>query len=155
MICAARSGHNRAAIGNRGKMRVPSWARVLVMAFAVTALRAGDAAAQSIVEPSPARGHALAVRLCKACHVVEGSDAEAVPAGLPTLRAIANRVGQSSQRVRTALIQPFHPMPDMQLTNDEILELLAYLESLRTNPQVPRLIEPGGRLIKPIVPPRS
>lgn len=134
---------------------VRSSMRLLLMALAAMVVGVGDAAAQSIVEPSPDRGYALAFRLCKGCHLVEGSNAEVVPAGVPPLRAIANRAGQSSQRIRNALIQPFHPMPDLQLTNDEILELLAYLESLRTNPDVPSLLEPGGRLLKPVLPPRT
>lgn len=143
-----------AAWRNELLMRLPSSFRMLIV-LALCALGASSVAAQSIVEPSPERGHSLALRLCKGCHLVEGSDAEAVPVGPPSLRAIANRPGQSSQRIRNAIIQPYHPMPDLQLTNDEILELLAYLETQRTNPQVPRLIEPGGRLIKPVRPPRS
>lgn len=127
----------------------------LFVALAFLAAGASAAQAQSITEPSPERGHVLADRLCKGCHLVEGSSVGSVPVGPPSLRAIANQPGQSGQRIRNALIQPFHPMPDLQLSNDEILELLAYLESMRTNPQVPRLIEPEGRLIKPVLPPRT
>lgn len=128
---------------------------MLLIVQAFLAIGASGAQAQSITEPSPERGHALADRLCNGCHVVEGSSVGSVPVGPPSLRAIANQPGQSSQRIRNALIQPFHPMPDLQLSNDEILELLAHFESMRTNPQVPRLLEPGGRLIKPVRPPRS
>jgi hypothetical protein len=39
---------------------------------------------------------------------------------------------------------PHMPMPDAQLTRDEIQNILAYLETLRTNPDVPPLIAPGS-----------
>jgi hypothetical protein len=35
-------------------------------------------------------------------------------------------------------------MLDNQLTRDEIQDILAYLERLRTNPDVPPLVAPGS-----------
>jgi hypothetical protein len=34
-------------------------------------------------------------------------------------------------------------MPDMQLTNDEILDVIAYLETLRTDKAAPPLLPPS------------
>lgn len=94
-------------------------------------------------EPSAARGHQLAVRLCANCHLVDESGKSA-PEGVGSFRAIANRSGQSADRISNVLMLPHIPMPDAQLTRDEIQNILAYLETLRTNPDVPPLIVPGS-----------
>jgi len=39
---------------------------------------------------------------------------------------------------------PHMPMPDAQLTVEEIQSILAYLETMRTSPDVPPLFVPGG-----------
>lgn len=113
---------------------------LLAMALAV----AGPAAAQSPAQPEPSaeKGLVLAQRLCSNCHLVEGSDG-ALPAGIPSLRGIANRPDQSARRIENALIQPHAPMPDMRLTKDEIQHLLAYLDTLRTEPGAAPLLPPA------------
>jgi mono/diheme cytochrome c family protein len=107
-------------------------------------LCAAAAHSQEAALPDAATGRALAERLCSTCHLVEGGATTSVPAGVPTLRGLANRPGQSARRIENALIQPHPPMPDMRLTASEIQHLLAYLETLRTNPQVPPLHTPPG-----------
>jgi mono/diheme cytochrome c family protein len=94
--------------------------------------------------PSAEQGHLLAQRLCAGCHLTEGGSANGLPAGVPSLRAIANRAGQSSERIAQALIQPHAPMPDMQITRREIDDILAYLQTLRADPTAPPLIAPPG-----------
>lgn len=83
------------------------------------------------------------MRLCSNCHLVEGSG-KAAPAGIGTFRGIANRVGQSADRISNVLMLPHMPMPDAQLTVEEIQSILAYLETMRTSPDVPPLFVPGG-----------
>ena len=71
----------------------------------------------------------------------------AVPAGVPTLRAVANRPGQTGARVTGLLLQPHAPMPDLRLSLPEIHDLLAYLESLRTGSGEPLIdLSPGKDL---------
>lgn len=101
-----------------------------------------DAQTQKETRPDPATGMALAERLCSNCHVVGGAQETAVPAGVPTLRGLANQAGQTARRIENALIQPHTPMPDLRLSNPEIQHILAYLETLRTNPEVPPLSMP-------------
>lgn len=108
---------------------------------AVISLHSDGALAQKI-EPSAARGRAFALRLCSSCHLVDGSGKSA-PEGIGTFRGIANRPGQSADRISNVLILPHIPMPDTQLTRAEIQDIIAYLETLRTNPEVPPLIAPG------------
>jgi cytochrome c len=94
-------------------------------------------------EPSSGKGYALAQKLCQGCHVIESSAETSTPVGVPTFRGIANRPGQTRERITNVLIQPHTPMPDIRLTNDEIENILAYLETLRTDPQIPPLFSPG------------
>jgi len=113
-----------------------------VIATCLSAL--SDNVLAQTAEPSATRGHELAVRLCSSCHVIDDASKAAVPAGIGTFRGIANSPGQSAERISNVLILPHLPMPDNQLTRDEIQDILAYLESLRTNPDVPAFIAPGS-----------
>lgn len=100
---------------------------------------ASSAGAQAPVPgvPSAETGKALAQRLCSNCHVVQSDSTAGVPAGLPTMRSIARRPGQTGARIKEMLIAPPHQMPDMQLTLQEIEDLLAFLQSLRDDPSQP------------------
>jgi mono/diheme cytochrome c family protein len=94
--------------------------------------------------PSAEKGHALAQRLCQGCHLIEEKAGATVPEGVPTFRGIANRPGQTAQRITNVLIQPHAPMPDIRLTSAEILDIIAYLDTLRTNKAGPPLLPPPG-----------
>ncbi len=96
------------------------------------------------VEPSAEKGLAIAERLCGNCHLVEGMAGAAVPAGVPSMKGLANRPEQTGQRIQNALIQPHTPMPDIRLSMDEINHIIAYLETLRTNAAVPPLLPPAS-----------
>lgn len=126
---------------------------LVVMAVLVTVMsfQTSHVSAQTF-EPSAARGRELAVRLCANCHLVDGSGKSA-PEGIGTFRGIANRPGQSADRISNTLILPHIPMPDTQITREEIQDILAYLETLRTNPDVPQLIAPPSA--KPAMPSKT
>ena len=129
--------------------------RVVVLAFmAVLATMAG--APSAAAQPSgisAERGRGLAGRLCANCHLVdETTQKSAVPAGVPTLRAIADRPGQTGQRIFNALIVPHPPMPDTQLTVDEIWSLVAFLDELRRDKSGPPLLPPDPKPTKPDIP---
>ena len=114
-------------------------------AVAATGIAAlADWALAQAAEPSADRGRALAMRLCANCNLVDGSGKSA-PEGIGTFRGIANRPGQSADRIGNVLMLPHMPMPDVQITRDEIQDILAYLETLRTNPDVAPLVKPGGQ----------
>jgi cytochrome c len=93
------------------------------------------------IEPSAEKGLTLAERLCSGCHVVETAS-KTVPAGIPPLRAIANMPGQTAAHIMSILIKPHAPMPDMQLSRQEILDITAYLDTLRTDKSAPSLLPP-------------
>jgi mono/diheme cytochrome c family protein len=95
-------------------------------------------------EPSAEKGHALAQKLCSGCHVIESEASTTVPAGVPPFRTIANRPGQTAERIMNVLIQPHVPMPDMHLSREEMLDIVAYLETLRTDTSLPPLLPKHG-----------
>ena len=112
---------------------------LLALAMATTGI------AQTKPEPAeitPEQGRKIAERLCTNCHVVDEKAPGAVPAGIPSFRGIANKKGQTGQHILNVLINPHTPMPDLQLTTDEILAIVSYLETLRTDPSM--LAEAGG-----------
>lgn len=129
--------------------------RILGLATALFFLAGTGAASQDgarpgePLQPDPAKGYKLADRLCRSCHLVDGPAAISVPAGVPSLRSLANQPGQTGQRIRNALVRPAHPMPDMALSIQEIADLIAYLDELRTDKTAPPLIEQPLRRDKP------
>lgn len=100
-----------------------------------------SASARQPANLTQAAGLALAQKLCTGCHLIgDGASAPALT-GVPTFRSIANQDGQTAERIKNVLIRPHVPMPDMQLTTDEIESLMMYLDSLRSNPAVEPLLK--------------
>ena len=96
------------------------------------------------IEPSADRGLRLAQQWCQACHAISSSTQASAVAGVPTFRAIANRPGQTGERIKNVLIAPHPPMPDAHLTRIEILDIIAYLDGLRTDRSGPSLLPPSS-----------
>jgi cytochrome c len=130
--------------GKRATVQAIAAATFLMVACA-------SAGAQNLEGPSPDKGHAFAQKLCRNCHVVGDDAAASVPAGVPSFRAIANRPDQTAERIRNVLINPHPPMPDVQISNEEIANILAYLDTLRTDKSKPPL-SPAQQAPKPKYP---
>ena len=81
-------------------------------------------------DPRVERGAALAERWCTPCHVV----APGSPGGDAGPPFTAMRVGRSEPGLRAWLFQPHPPMPDLELTGDEIDAILAYIRTLPAEP---------------------
>jgi mono/diheme cytochrome c family protein len=90
-------------------------------------------------EATPSRGHAFALLVCAACHVV-ASDQKAPPIlrtpGL-SFDAIANKPGTTAESLR-AFISTTHAkiatstsMPNPQLADYQMAEVITYILSLR------------------------
>lgn len=116
---------------------------------------ATPAVGQAVVIQTAERGAEMAQKLCSGCHAMDGSQSATIQAGLPSLRGIANRDGQTGQRIFDVLINPHPPMPDISLAVGEIQSIILYLDSLRTNPNVQPLIVPREQLKVPIYPRQS
>lgn len=92
--------------------------------------------------PNAGRGLALADQLCSNCHIVSAKQTTSAGAGIPSFRAIANKPDQTSAHIANILIKPHAPMPNMQLSRFEIMDIIAYLDQLRRP-------ETGAPLLKP------
>lgn len=105
----------------------------------------GGVQAQPVGNGDAEQGRQAAERLCTSCHVTETSSSQTVPAGVPTMRAIANKPDQTAERIAGMLIDPHPPMPNARLTRDEIDNIVAYLQSLRRQGLKPLRQEPVNR----------
>ena len=74
------------------------------------------------------RGQRLSEGLCASCHIVHANQTKPVVAGVPSFRAIKDL---PNQRIISFLIRPHTPMPNMQLTRNEIADIIEYIEKLR------------------------
>ncbi len=128
---------------------------VLLVLAAAWLLPQRNGQAQERPVPSPEKGLALAQTFCKGCHLVDDRTDATLPAGVPTFRGIANRPGQTGQRIINVLIKPHAPMPDIHLSSEELLHIIAYLETLRIDKSSPPLLETVPKGAKPQFPERS
>jgi mono/diheme cytochrome c family protein len=86
----------------------------------------------------PALGHGLAQRLCTSCHLIEpGAVNPPDHVGGPTFQSIADQP-KSTERslrrhLRTTHTNAMVPlaMPNPQLSEDELIKIIAYIVSLR------------------------
>ncbi|MEO1207396.1 MAG: cytochrome c [Pseudomonadota bacterium] len=100
-----------------------------------------------------ARGQVLAERLCATCHVVGPTQTGAATAGPPTFASIANRPGQTRERILNVLIAPHPPMPNVQMTLHEIDDIIAYLDTMRSpQSKEPLLPVKPNQGLKPVYP---
>jgi len=77
------------------------------------------------------RGLRLAQTWCANCHVVEREPAQAPANGLPSFPALAADGGQTRERLRAAMNPQHSRMPDLQLSQQQQDDLVAYIFSLR------------------------
>lgn len=94
--------------------------------------------------PSAENGLQLAQKFCTACHIISAEGSETAPVEPPSFSSIANKPGQTAERIIGALVAPHPPMPDMHLTNDEMQGIIAYLGTLRMLEGIPPLLPPAG-----------
>lgn len=76
------------------------------------------------------RGHETAQRWCAHCHVISDTPQEVGTDGAPPFTDIARHSGLNTALVEVFLQSPHPPMPDFQLSNADISDLVAYFQSL-------------------------
>ena len=79
-------------------------------------------------------GRKIAQTWCINCHVVAPGQVQGTSNGAPPFTAIAAQTDISPMALRAFLQTPHHRMPDLQLSNDQIDDVSAYIFSLRTPP---------------------
>jgi len=77
------------------------------------------------------RGHAIALRWCSSCHVIERAATAAPIDGLPTFPGVASRPGLSDDQLRAAMNPQHSRMPDFALSRRQEDDLIAYIYGLR------------------------
>ncbi|UEM07503.1 cytochrome c (plasmid) [Skermanella rosea] len=105
-----------------------SWKAALLLGAAAVVFATAGSQARS---GDPAAGERLAERWCSSCHVVSGAGTDAVPSLEGIARGIPSGQGEpATARVRRWLADPHPPMPNLSLSDAEIADVVAYLETL-------------------------
>jgi mono/diheme cytochrome c family protein len=99
------------------------------MAMLALALAAARGEAQEIGQP--ARGLALAQRLCTQCHAVEKEQLQSPNENAPRFQVIASVPGMTSIALSAALNTSHRSMPNIMLSPDERADIVAYILSLK------------------------
>ena len=104
-----------------------------VVPLLVTLAVPGVAAAQSVVSGGVvANGKAIAMTWCSACHLVApAAGAAKASSDIPTFTAIAQMLPDSADFLAAFIANPHPPMPNFNLSRQDIRDLLAYIASLR------------------------
>src|SRR5687767_8684421 len=104
-------------------MRYSHPAALKAAALAVTL--AGPVLAQEV--GSPARGHAVAARLCAACHAVGAAQTVSPRLNAPPFTAIANTSGMTAMALSAALQTSHRTMPNLILEPADFSDVVAYI----------------------------
>ncbi|MFM9843295.1 MAG: c-type cytochrome [Dongiaceae bacterium] len=105
----------------------------LLAAGAVTALAAGTPAATAkAAEFNTTAGKQLAKEWCAACHVVEEGQGETMSTAAPSFLDVAADPAVTEMSLRAFFASPHEQMPDIQLSNAQTDDIIAYILSLRT-----------------------
>lgn len=103
------------------------------MKFVLIAALAGAALAAPANAADVNAGQAITQRWCSNCHVTDG--AQRGQDAAPTLASIAERHAGDQGWLRAWLTSPHPPMPNLNLTRQEIDNVVAYLATLAPAPR--------------------
>lgn len=95
---------------------------LVFVGLASPAIAAGDADA----------GHALARQWCAECHIVDAEQTRG-SADVAPFAAIANSESLTREGLSAFLADPHPVMPGMALSREEIADIVAYVETLKTD----------------------
>jgi mono/diheme cytochrome c family protein len=100
----------------------------LVAALAASAPVAGLQAA----EFNAMAGKETAKQWCSSCHIIEQGQTETMSTAAPSFFDIAADPAVTEMGLRAFFASPHEQMPDIQLSNGEADNIIAYILSLRT-----------------------
>ncbi len=121
--CKNQTGMLQASCLVEGPVRTTLLVLALSFALVIPVLAQDKPAA-----PSIARGQDLARRWCGACHLVQLKLTDIDP---PTFTAIANNPNKTPEYLRKFFVSPHKDMPPIQLTPQQIEDIIAYLGTLK------------------------
>jgi cytochrome c2 len=100
-----------------------------VSAAAGLAILAGATSAQEMGDAK--RGHLMAETVCSECHAIDKGAPRSRNGDAPTFESIANTRGMTPMALRVALRTPHQKMPNLILKNQEVDDIIAYLQTLK------------------------
>jgi cytochrome c len=107
------------------RMRIPWVGLLLVLAAPASAQQLrGNAAA----------GHDLALAVCANCHLVQEGQRKPAMDSVPSFEAVAHDPKMTDERLHGFLNRPHPPMPNIELSRQQIEDVVAYLETVRAAP---------------------
>ena len=86
----------------------------------------------------PAAGRNLALSVCAHCHLVQEGQRQPPMDSVPSFYALAHDPAMTDERLRTFLTRPHPPMPNIELSRQQIADIASYVESLRSQPEPTR-----------------
>ena len=104
--------------------------RVTLTALIASASLGAIAIAYASNQGDPKSGERIARTWCASCHTVAPDQAVASP-DVPTFASLAQRPDVTPDGLSVFLVNPHPPMPDMNLSTNEIADVTAYIMSLR------------------------
>ena len=96
---------------------------------AAAMLAGGPVAAQRAGDPEA--GRRLAEAWCSNCHVIGPGASGPASDAVPTFPAVARMPSTTAMSLRVFLQTPHSRMPDLQLSNEHMDDVIAYILSLR------------------------
>ena len=108
-------------------------ARRFLPAFLLAMLLATGIQPQKAHAGDAEEGREIATRWCSSCHNVGTGDRPAASDAVPTFDSIAQRDNFNRVQLEAWIGNPHPPMPNFNLSRDEIDSLVSYIESLRPN----------------------
>ncbi len=107
--------------------------RTLGLAVLGSAALSGAALAQQ--PGNAAAGERMAVAVCANCHLVREGQPQAPMDSVPSFAAVASDPALNEMRLRGFLNRPHFPMPNIELSRQQIDDLVAYFNARRDQPK--------------------
>jgi mono/diheme cytochrome c family protein len=112
-------------------MRGSSIQQAIFGLIAAAALVPGAASAEGSNNLDAKAGKTLARQWCAECHVVEAGQGDTLSTAAPTFFDVAANAATTEMSLRAFFVTPHDQMPDIQLTNEQTDDIIAYILSLR------------------------
>jgi len=99
-----------------------------LLAASVATTHAAEVASQGAkLYGDVTRGREVVNRWCVSCHALGAP----IDDRIPSLLALARNMARSEGAVRAFLMHPHEPMPPLEISNQQIEDIVAYLRTVR------------------------
>jgi mono/diheme cytochrome c family protein len=103
------------------------------LVFGLALLFSAAAAAQDL-PGDPGRGHAIAEHGCSACHAIDPGVRAPPGVAAPTFQDVADDPAMTELALNAFFQTPHQNMPNLQLSAENMADLIAYILSLKQHP---------------------